>query len=142
MTEAKAPPRRRRRNNEEVVFVRNLLTADAVSALVKERESQDEKWGEQHHPLTVRRIGTGNVSRAAQWKMLEQTMKRENVVKSRHGKLDWSGILKEEYAEFMYFACLDNLAEAQKEIMQVAAVAIAIWEDIERHKAERRDGTV
>ena len=78
-------------------------TQDALASVISERANQDAKWGEQNHNLS-----------------------------------DWLVILGEEYGEACE-ASLEvkfgkgNIADFRSEIVQVAAVAVAILEYLERN---------
>jgi hypothetical protein len=88
-----------------------------------ERERQDEKWGEQNHPIrppdmsaTFRELSIGFIN----------TCDR----KAKAGTVTWYDILLEEV--FEVFA--DPEAELQRaELVQVAAVAISMIECIDRN---------
>lgn len=99
-----------------------LVPAAAVCReVILERESQNQKWGEQNHP-----DGTG------------PTMSRLNAVDftrleceyaAQHGTVTWRHILDEEVAEA--YAESDP-AKLRAELVQVAAVAVAWVESIDR----------
>lgn len=88
-----------------------------------ERNSQDREWGPQNHPLTsVAWMPASHEQLAGMWK-------RGNDVAATLGRSSWDGILLEEAYEA--FAETDP-AKARAELIQVAAVAIAAIESIDR----------
>lgn len=93
--------------------------AAAMLSIVRERERQDEMWGEQNHP-----DGTGRfLAKHALW--ARQATERA----TEDGSLTWRHILWEEVGEA--FAESDPVA-LRKELAQVAAVALAWIEAIDR----------
>lgn len=102
-----------------------------------ERASQDVKWGEQNHPdgtgpyLSVfNRVSVpshGNLNR-----MICQEATTECNTMHAQGRGTWQHILTEEWAEAI--AC-DNPTELRVELIQVAAVAVAWVEAIDRRLA-------
>lgn len=91
----------------------------------REREAQDDKWGEQNHP-----DGTG----LANDRQMAELFKHKCQAMARTGDVRWRDILLEEVME--------TLAETgdkplRNELVQVAAVAIAWIEAIDRRNAER-----
>lgn len=88
--------------------------------VIAERRRQVKKWGEQQH-----RDGTGAKygyeAEAAKQKYAEE--------KAKYGDPSWRVILAEEVAEAFAEADLYRL---RQELLQVAAVAVAWIEDIDR----------
>lgn len=84
------------------------LTDHAIHLVVKERQRQEEKWGLQRHT----------------WP-------------------EWTTILTEEVGEVAQAACNEHfhpsgdLARLKEELVQVAAVAVAMVEHIEELEAKR-----
>jgi hypothetical protein len=90
----------------------------------RERARQDEKWGEQNHP-----DGTGG-------HLAEQTRDaaRERCQEAAsRGAVDWSMILAEEVFEAI---AEEDPAKLRAELIQVAAVAVAWAEAIDRRGGE------
>ncbi len=101
---------------------------DIAGEIVEERLAQHEKWGQQDHPssyseLTIVQAG----HEADHWK-------RVNDARVETGTLSWDGILLEEVYEAL--AEKDD-AKRREELVQVAAVAAAEIEAIDRRASER-----
>lgn len=88
----------------------------------KERDRQDAKWGEQNHP-----DGTG----FAYMRERARISRRECDAAFAAGQGTWRHVLREEYHEAL--AC-DDPAELRAELLQVAAVAAAWIQAIDRRK--------
>jgi hypothetical protein len=92
-----------------------------------ERRRQDEKWGEQNHPMLPELFSLDGCRRSM------EVLKRENELASKRGKNCWYHILAEEALEV--FA--ETEPEKQRaEMIQVAAVAVAIIECLDRKLAD------
>lgn len=94
-----------------------------LSEVLGERASQNVKWGTQDHP-----DGTGSDTHVAQSRRMRDECDRA----FRQGRGMWRHILAEEVAEAI--AC-DNPADLREELIQVAAVAVAWIEAIDRRTA-------
>lgn len=95
--------------------------------IADERARQDERWGEQNH-----RDGTGpQYAEHAEYERIRTTNAAED------GTLTWRHILIEEVWEA--FAERDP-AKLREELVQVAAVATAWIEDLDRHCSRCRTG--
>jgi hypothetical protein len=92
----------------------------AFTELRRERIAQQKKWGEQNHP-----DGTGEDL----WKHRAQNAKEMTDLAAKTGALTYMDILFEEVAEA--FAESDK-AKLRVELVQVAAVALAWLEKLER----------
>jgi hypothetical protein len=88
-----------------------------------ERERQDEKWGEQNHP--IRRY-----SEAAFFRYEHDVAKKCCDNRASEGSLSWYDILREEFWEV--FAEFEP-EKQRAELVQVAAVAISMIECIDRN---------
>jgi hypothetical protein len=89
-----------------------------LDEVAKERYSQNEKWGEQHHP-----DGTSEA-----YKKLADEAKEANDRAVADGVLSWADILTEEFLEAM--AEIDP-AKLRAELVQISAVCVAWVEDID-----------
>lgn len=95
-----------------------------LNLILMERQRQDEKWGEQNHP-----DGSGS---DLQRDLAEQ--ERDYCQRAfAAGRGTWRDVLAEEVAEA--FAERDP-ARLRAELLQVAAVAVAWVEAIDRRVAE------
>lgn len=102
--------------------------AAVLSEIEAERMEQHARWGEQNHPdVTVLydKDVMGAVADAAR----EQT-----EIASRVGQLSYKHILEEEWCEAM--AELHDPEALRAELVQVAAVAVAWIETLDRRKGE------
>ena len=110
--------------------IRSQKKDGVLSEVAEERRRQDQKWGEQNHP------DTDWFSSQAQCVDLdlpfECDIKELNADAVVEGKLTWVHILAEEFAEAAAAACDKPVAELRKELIQVAAVAVAWVECIDR----------
>ncbi|NID14385.1 hypothetical protein HBF32_02775 [Luteibacter yeojuensis] len=99
-----------------------------ISEVRAERSRQDAKWGEQNHPHYTpygsRCIG----------QLIDPAGLVKAVVdgKARDGELSYSDILIEEVAEAVDEARAGNVSSLRTELVQVAAVAVAWVESIDR----------
>lgn len=101
------------------------MTETVLEEIYLERRRQDAKWGEQNHPMGTHTTA-GTMLRAGAAKLKCEQHARE-------GTVTWRDILDEEVQEA--FAEEDHDA-LRKELIQVAAVAVAMVECIDRkHKA-------
>lgn len=91
-----------------------------LAEIAMERDRQDIQWGQQDHPDGTGAAGIGAYLLLARHKI-------EKAVRDR--QLNWMLILNEEFAE----ACVETDANRLRaELIQVAAVAVAWIEAIER----------
>lgn len=95
-----------------------------------ERQYQIKKWGEQH-----RNLGTGGKAwqnRADKAKARCDAAERNSRSTNPDDKATWLAVLEEEFCEAM---AESDYARVKAELIQVAAVAVAIIEDIEANHA-------
>ncbi|MEU7904252.1 hypothetical protein [Actinoplanes sp. NPDC049118] len=96
--------------------------AAVLTEIADERRRQDERWGPQNHP-----DGTGH------WYAADAALARKECEEAAEtGSLSWRHILLEEVAEATAEAGPENL---RRELIQVAAVAVAWAEAIDRRAA-------
>lgn len=95
-----------------------------LSEIGHERHRQDRKWGEQNHPdgTSVILLPTANLSRT----------RADEAAKA--GCLTWAHILTEEFYEAM---AEEDQGKLRTELIQVAAVATAWVEAIDRRRIHR-----
>lgn len=103
-----------------------LLTKFILDKVEAERERQLDKWGPQHHP-------DGTPAAGDQWAadFMRDKARERCKQAAAEGRVDWNYILTEEFME----ARAETDPEAlTKELIQVAAVAVAWAEDIRSRK--------
>jgi hypothetical protein len=98
-------------------------TQRVLDEITVEREDQDERWGEQNHPILIDPDWVYSyLARAEDWK-------EHNDASANAGALGWDGILLEE----VYEALSETDPEKRREeLIQVAAVAVAAVESEDR----------
>ena len=102
-----------------------LQRAPVLDEIQAERDRQDAKWGEQNHP-----DGTGP---AHGHYLADASIARDRCDREhRAGRGTWEHILTEEYHEAM--AC-EGVGSLRDELIQVAAVAVAWVEAMDRRNA-------
>lgn len=99
------------------------ITLHVLHEVWSERVRQDNKWGEQNWPDLDERIKTYVVSERAAKNICDAAFK--------DGTGTFSHILHEEFIEALHASNQDHLRE---ELVQVAAVAVAWIEKIDRDK--------
>lgn len=110
------------------------LIPPAMVDVLAERARQDVKWGEQDHPdgtgpgLIVFGDGAGSLEKRARWR---------TDTAARYGRLTYEQILTEEWAEAV---AQDDPVKLRAELVQVAAVAIAWVEAIDRRPDSTKGG--
>lgn len=99
-----------------------------LDEIAAERGKQDAKWGEQNHP-----DGTGrNLA-----PHLRDSARNAREQAAAEGRLTWTHVLREEFAEA--YAETDP-AKLRAELVQVAAVAVAWIQAIDRRTAPSAGG--
>lgn len=96
------------------------VTHGVLAQVAHERSAQEAKWGQQNHA-----DGTGY----AYLKGLADKARRECDTAAAAGHVTWRLILREEYREALAATSVEELRE---ELVQVAAVAVAWIEAIDR----------
>ena len=113
----------------------DLRQKSILSSILREREKQDSKWGEQNHPSVIPR-GTQPVLCGilqAHYDELRDERRHECQEAAAAGLCTWTHIALEELWEAI--ACRTD-AERREELIQLAAVVVAWIECIDR-KAEQ-----
>lgn len=98
--------------------------AEVVADVVRERVRQDAKWGEQNHP-----DGTGHDDWAFHRDLAVQRCEEH----FRQGVGTWADVLGEEFFEAL---AEEDPAALRGELIQVAAVAVAWCEAIDRQSVQ------
>lgn len=102
----------------------NTHTVGVLKEVENERYRQDGKWGEQSHP-----DGTGLLV----YKVLAQEARASCDRNFGRGEGTWADILTEEFYEAMQE---QHPARLREELIQVAAVATAWVEALDRREAK------
>jgi hypothetical protein len=110
----------------------SIITDRVLSEILAERITQDDKWGEQNHPD----LSGDATSQCDAREMFNQWADNYRAInagtydpRDLDHSLDWTGILLEEVYEAVAEA---NPAKLRTELVQVAAVAVAWIEAIDR----------
>ena len=98
-------------------------TLDVLREVALERTKQDKKWGEQNHPWYQSKTIWSGLT-------LADTAKYCVDIQAKTDTLDFAGILTEEYLEAIEET---DVVNARIELIQVAAVAVAAIESIDRN---------
>ena len=120
----------------------------AVADVLTERVRQETKWGEQNHPIAPPRDGglrwhyahtVGNTALARLGLPTEKAARVACDEAAKAGRVTYGHILGDEGAEMIYAAAIhgDASDEVRAEAVQVAAVALAIVERIDRARAAK-----
>lgn len=125
-----------------MVWKATAAMRSALDAVIAERQRQDAKWGEQNHPMvpetTRRHFGWQYL--AAEFLEIPTADRARDACERVHrqGEGTYTHILVEEVAEFVEACVLHGEAsdEARNEMVQVAAVALAMIECIDRKRAK------
>jgi hypothetical protein len=121
-----------------------VTTTEVLAEIGAERIRQDAKWGEQNHPLIDQLLvaqGRPHTRFAEEYEIptaLRATLMCQGA--AAKGEVTWLHILVEEVSEFMAAAetahLMHGAAEARAELVQVAAVAVAAIEAMDRNSVE------
>lgn len=96
-----------------------------LEEIQEERKRQDDKWGEQNHTFTDFSPTTATaVANASRHYCDEQF---------RNGTGSWQYIIEEELYESLEQAALGNVKEFREELIQTAAVVVAMIECLDRN---------
>jgi hypothetical protein len=100
-----------------------MSQASIINDILRERLRQDQKWGQQTHPIRDEYL-----SQAEYDGVMEQA-KAECQARAEAGTVSWLHILYEEVSEAMAEV---DYALQRAELIQAAAVVVAMIEDIDR----------
>lgn len=110
--------------------------SDVLSEIAAERARQDEKWGEQNHPDGTKgylgwigRAFADHAPRDADRMLYREWARFRCEEMHKAGNGTWEHILTEEWAEAV---ATEDPAELRAELVQVAAVAVAWIQAIDR----------
>ena len=96
-----------------------------LEEIQKERNKQDEKWGEQNHPFVAFSPHYGSYSANYAREQCDNAFNQ--------GVGDWRYILNEEVYEAYEQAAHKNVEKFREELIQVAAVVVAMIECLDRN---------
>lgn len=100
-----------------------------LEEIKEERARQDAKWGEQNHPFT---------GLSAEYASDLANLAREQCEQDFYsGEGTWQGILEEEVYEAIEQAAHKNAEELRVELIQVAAVVVAMIECLDRNGLDK-----
>lgn len=110
-----------------------MTTQDVLKEVLAERERQDSRWGQQNHPVTIDRphLDCSRSYFRHQYTNRANELKRLNSDDNTYGTLGWDHILLEEVYEALAEA---NPRKVREELIQVAAVAVAAIESLDRNE--------
>lgn len=105
-----------------------------LAEVAAERKRQDAKWGEQNHPLIDPVLWGRWPTRVAEEYEIPTASRAQFLCEeaARKGEVTWAHILVEEVAEFVG----GSPQSMRAELIQVAAVAVAAVEAIDRRAAK------
>jgi hypothetical protein len=98
-----------------------------------ERKRQDEKWGEQNHPFVPPNLSNDDVIDYVNNSIMARDFCDQEF---SAGRGTWNEILNEEYHEAFAEAALGNVKEFREELIQVAAVVVAMIECLDRKEGK------
>ena len=107
----------------------NKMRIPILQEISRERNKQDEKWKEQNHPIVDNSYVSDGMS-------LRYGLPSEKRVKelydslSKRGELTWGDIVVEELVEAL---CAPNKELMREELIQCAAVVVAMIESLDRN---------
>lgn len=122
----------------------SFQTQSVLAEVHFERIKQDEKWGEQNHqfysPTGSLHTAKHYAGRADNWKRINATrVEKFNAMgRPKDRNCAWDGILLEEVYEALGGSTEEEL---RAELVQVAAVAVAMIECIDRRNANADGAT-
>lgn len=105
--------------------------SDVLGEVYAERAKQDAKWGQQNHPMVLP-INNESADERAGHNGYANDYKKLNDMRATAGADAWDTILLEEVHEAF---AESNPDRVRAEMIQVAAVAVAIIECIDRAAA-------
>jgi hypothetical protein len=118
------------------------MTTDLAMILVEvadERGRQDDRWGEQNHPILFdSRTREVYARQAETWKKIndQRVDKRVREGVSPDKRNGWDGILQEEVFEALG---APTTHEVREELVQTAAVVVAMIQSLDRADAARAE---
>lgn len=111
------------------------IKTDSILFEIKlERIRQNRKWGEQNHPILDPQLIDRSPSRMCEEYEIpsESRAKAMCDIHANRGDVTWMHILVEEVSEVA--SCQDNVELLRQELIQTAAVAVAMIESLDRNR--------
>lgn len=118
-----------------------IVNTTVLTEVADERARQDAKWGEQNHPdvdhVLMTREGGASPARMAEHYELPTAGRAKFLCDQAadFGQVTYAHILIEEVAEVVEAATRASVTELRAELIQVAAVAVAWVEKLDREAA-------
>ena len=107
-------------------------TPAVLDEVAAERVKQEAKWGQQNHPSFSKSID--DIHRADFYGIVADDIARQACEEAFQGdRGSYAHIFMEEAAEAI---CATTIADLRTELIQVAAVAVAWIESIDRNESE------
>ena len=112
---------------------RQEKTINILDEVYVERNNQDKKWGEQNHPILDQSlINRHPITMCQEYEIpSEEKAKSKVEIHDKRGDLTYFDILIEEISEAA--SCGNNNVELRKELIQCAAVLVAMVESLDRN---------
>lgn len=110
-------------------------TTEVLWEVLNERDEQHHKWGEQNHPDGTGpdvRESAASAMGAPTFGVLADAARLYTEHAAEYGRLTWADILREEFREALAESDPERL---RSELVQVAAVAVAWVEAIDRRQS-------
>ena len=113
----------------------------AIEDIINERIRQDQKWGQQDHPDLHPFFGPNT----GKWVSFLLDVPTANEARNMceagfsRGRGDWAHVLLEEVAEAFDAIGQEDTEHLREELVQVAAVAVAWVEALDRRKNLQKD---
>lgn len=103
--------------------LKNIKIQYIFNEILQERKRQDNKWGEQNHPIVNKSVLNSfmHESVAKDW--------CDNATKNK--ELTWGHIIIEEISEAMHAKTIEDM---RTELVQCAAVLVAMIESLDRNE--------
>jgi len=95
----------------------------------KERDRQNDKWGQQNHDLVDYTYTPEGMNRCYEI-LSEERAKYLCESSVKHGNLTWGHIIVEELVEAL---CAKTVKEQREELIQCGAVIVAMIESLDRN---------
>ena len=104
-----------------------------LEQIKEERQKQDSKWGQQNHPILDCKLLNQNPEKMCRFYQIPSEDRARSLVETHVecGDLTYMHILIEEISEAA--CCGSNTDKLRKELIQSAAVLVAMIESLDRN---------